>query len=796
MSRAPEPSDHPTTLPGLPRRGVASFRPLHAAALIAGAAILLAVLVRRSAISSDTVIIRQQVIQETIPSANALETAINRRMALLDGVAAFLAVNWGRPGLAQDFDAFGTRILKGVPGVRSIQYVVDGRITQTVPLAGNEAAVGRDILHDPRPEISVELRHALESDGVVLSGPIQLFQGGRGLIGRLAFRDAKGEVLGVAAVVLDVDPLLHESGFDNQQSLWMRLRDSSGAVIAGRPGLEQAGEVIRTEVHLPDRTWTLESVPAGGWDSRSTGPLFPFAVRVGLVVLLMALSAFLARSRQLARIEARDAQLRRGAEEKFARLFSLIPDGVILTRYADGRILEVNDVLVSMTGRPRDELIGRTTIEAGLWSSTEGREQLLAALAADRSISEFALALPTGDGHLRECRMSGRVVNFDGVDCLLMIIRDVHDQLQLERRLTEAARLEAVGRLAGGIAHDFNNLITAIAGYAQLLRERCHGDPEALRDLNEIVQSSDRAAELTRQLLAFARKQMVQPRVVDANTVIVGANSLLRRLVGEKITIATTIAPSPARVLIDPTQFEQVLTNLAVNARDAMPNGGTLHIQTTVEGNTVIVTVSDTGTGVAPDVREHIFEPFFTTKAAGQGTGLGLATCYGIIQQAGGRIEVTSRLGEWTTFRIALPLAPGAPDPAPPSRDEHEAPRGTETILVAEDEPQIRRLAERVLKQLGYTVLVAVDGNEALALASAHNGTLQLLLTDMVMPGMGGGELARRIHETRPETRLLLMSGYSEELVAAEYGGAPFLAKPFSPAELADAVREALDGRS
>ena len=791
----PRPGQRPDlpTLPGTQRRGVVAFRPIHVAIVVASLALLLAVGIERWTRSAAVASIRQQVLREALPTAHALETSINRRMALLDGVASFLHVNWGRPTLERDFAAFGDRILTRVQGVRSIQYLVDGKIRQVVPLAGNQAALGRDVLRDPRPEFGGDLRRAMESSGIVLSGPLELYQGGRGLIGRLAFRDTHGEVMGVAAVVLDLPPLLNESGLDRQPSLWFRLLGEGGRVIAGRADFDNALASVRMSVMLPDREWTLEAMPAGGWDARNAATVFPVAVRVGFVVLLLALTAFLARSRQITRQEAAEVQLRRGAEEKFARLFSLIPDGVVLTRLSDGRILEVNKVFVAMTGRSREMLIGQTATESGLWSSSGGRQQLLSALSVDGSLSEYAMAVPTGDGRLRECRMSGRVVNFDDVECLLVIIRDVHDQQQLERRLAEAARLEAVGRLAGGIAHDFNNLITAVAGYAQLLRERCSDDPEALRDLDEITHSADRAAELTRQLLAFARKQMVQPRVIDANAVIVGANSLLRRLVGNRVVLETTIAPSPARVLIDPTQFEQVLTNLAVNARDAMPDGGTLRLQTFVEGQTVVVSVTDSGTGLTPEVHEHLFEPFFTTKPAGQGTGLGLATCYGIIQQAGGRIEVTTLLGQWTTFRITLPLEPGVAEPLPTAPAAWVAPRGRETILVAEDEPQLRRLVERVLTQLGYVVLVGADGGEAIDLANAHEGPVHLLLTDMVMPGMGGGELARRVRERRLETRLLLMSGYSEELVAAEYGGAPFLSKPFTPAELADAVRQALD---
>lgn len=761
--------------------------------MVAGIAVVFTVLVQRLTRRTADTAARMQVLQQDVRTAYALERAINHRMALLHRTAAFLTIHWGRPGLTQDFEMFVERLREDEAGVRTVQYAVEGRIKQTVPLAGNEAAIGRDVLHDERPEVARDMRRAMETDSVVLSGPIQLFQGGQGLIGRLAVRADAGRLLGVAAVVLDLEPMLQEAGLDSTSSLWFTLRNATGKVIAGREYPDADGTPVRAIVHLPDRAWILEAIPVGGWRTRPADALLPYSVRVGMVIALLALTGFLARSRQLALKQAADTEVRRAAEEKFARLFALIPDGVALTRKADGRILEINDVLVTMTGIPREELVGRTSLETGLWSSVEGREQMLAALSTDGSIVDFVFALPRVDGEPRECRLSARSVGFDGVDCLLVLLRDVHDQRQLERRLAEAARLESVGRLAGGIAHDFNNLITAMRGYTELLSERLSGDDAAMADLREVSRAADRAAALTRQLLAFARKQMVQPRVIDANAVILGANRLLQRLAGEKVTLLTSIGPTPAPVLIDPSQFEQVLTNLTVNAHDAMPHGGTLRISTSVTADEVIVTFSDTGLGMSAEALEHLFEPFFTTKAAGKGTGLGLATCFGIVQQAGGRIEFPPADGPGTTVRVTLPCGTGAPMDSTTEAVQGGSPHGVEVILVAEDEPQIRKLTERVLGRLGYTVLAAASGTDALHLAESWAGAIDLLLSDMVMPGMTGRELAGRLRAARPETRILLMSGYSEELVAAEDDKTPFIGKPFTPVELAMAVRSALD---
>ncbi|MBL0179062.1 MAG: response regulator [Gemmatimonadetes bacterium] len=463
-------------------------------------------------------------------------------------------------------------------------------------------------------------------------------------------------------------------------------------------------------------------------------------------------------------------------------------------RFADGVLLEVNEGFVELTGRSRDEVLGRSAVELKLWPTPADREAMVRAISRDGTLTDFAVALVRPDGAVRETRLAGRLVDIDGMRCVLMIIRDVTEQRKLERRLTGAARLESIGRLAGGIAHDFNNLITAISGYGHLLEERVADQPDALADVQEIVRSSARAADLTSQLLAFARRQVVQPRVVDVNALILDANRRLRQLVGDSVALSIRLSPDPAPILIDPTQGDQLLTNLAVNARDAMPEGGTLTIQALAIRDEVHLTFRDTGQGIAPEVLAHLFEPFFTTKPAGQGTGLGLATCYGIMEQAGGRIEVQSTVGEGALFRLVFPRAAAEAESAATAAAAEKRAAGGATILVAEDEAQVRKLVDRVLTQLGYVVLSAASGAEALALDASHGGTIDMLLTDMVMPGMGGGELSRRIRERHPQMKVLLMSGYSEELVAAEHGDVPFLPKPFTPEELATKVREVLGG--
>jgi signal transduction histidine kinase len=366
-----------------------------------------------------------------------------------------------------------------------------------------------------------------------------------------------------------------------------------------------------------------------------------------------------------------------------------------------------------------------------------------------------------------------------------------------ERQLAAAQRMEAVGTLAGGIAHDFNNLLTGIVGFAQVLRERLAGDAEAASDLDEILCGAERAAALTHQLLAFARRQPIAPALVDVNTLVGDLTRFLRRVVGEHIEVAVDLAPALPPVRVDPGQIEQVVMNLCVNARDAMPVGGTLQIETRVISagpglREVALRVSDTGVGIPAHVREHVFEPFFTTKATGRGTGLGLAVSYGIVKQHGGSITFESEPGRGTRFEIRLPAAPGVAEVA-----RAAAPAavrgGSERILVADDEPLVRVLAERVLSALGYEVILAEDGADAVEKVRALPDGPDLVVLDVVMPRRRGPDALEEMRRLRPGLRAVFMSGYDPAAQEPLRAGVPLLAKPFGPAALARKVRELLD---
>ena len=416
------------------------------------------------------------------------------------------------------------------------------------------------------------------------------------------------------------------------------------------------------------------------------------------------------------------------------------------------------------------------------------------------------------DGTVRWRQLRGHVeVDADGEPAhVIGVTIDVTEQRTIERQLRMAQKMEAVGQLAGGIAHDFNNILTAILGHSELLMELLDDSSPAARAASRIREAGEMASRLTRQLLAFSQRQVLRPEVLQLNTVVARTRVLFGRLLGETIAVVTVLADDVWKVFADAGQIEQILLNLAINARDAMPQGGTLTIGTSnVEvdeisaagqegmrpGRYVVVAVSDTGIGMDRETQAHIFEPFFTTKGRGHGTGLGLATVYGIVKQSAGYIAVSSQVGKGTTFEVYLPAAP---DTAEVSGERQVTPAvgGHETVLLVEDQQEVRNATHDMLARYGYTVLAASSGAEALDLAARQGGAIDLLLTDVVMGGMSGRELARRLAEVRPTVRVLYMSGYTDDAIVRHGVLAPgvaFLHKPFSPRALASKVREVLD---
>jgi len=512
--------------------------------------------------------------------------------------------------------------------------------------------------------------------------------------------------------------------------------------------------------------------------------------------------------------EGYEVTTRKLAEAERNRLMTAIeqtPESVVITD-TNGCILYVNPFFERATGYSRAEAIGQNprllrsnrqdkAVYQELWARISAGEvwrgRFINKKKSGAHFTEDAVIAPVRDE-------KGAITNY------IAIKRDISHELELEVQQRQMQKIESIGRLACGVSHDFNNILAVICGHTDMALAQLSSDAPLRPNLEAIQKSSQRATNLTRQLLAFSRQQVIEPRLVNLNELVVNLTKMLRSLIGANIKLVTETVPDLGQARVDPSQIEQVLLNLVINARDAMPEGGTLTIRTdnatlnedyarrhlVTPGDYVLVGVRDTGVGMTDDVKQHLFEPFFTTKEKGKGTGLGLATCFGIIQQSNGHIYPDSQVNQGTEFRIYLPRIQGVETTAANSELPASLPRGTETILLAEDEPSLRKLMIQILRTQGYTVLEAADGNEALALAKANGARIQLLITDVIMPGLSGKMLAEWLGRENPAIRILFISGYINNNAVREAMQKPgtfFLQKPFNPMDLAKKVREAID---
>jgi two-component system cell cycle sensor histidine kinase/response regulator CckA len=496
------------------------------------------------------------------------------------------------------------------------------------------------------------------------------------------------------------------------------------------------------------------------------------------------------------------------SESMFRLLFTHNPLPTWVFDSESLRFLQVNDAAVRQFGYSHEEFADITVFDicyapayAHFWDSI----RQLRIQPRYKTICKLA----GKDGRPIAVEILAHQLEYNGRSVHLVVAQDIGERHQLEEQLRQAQKMEAVGRLAGGVAHDFNNLLMVIKGHTELLMSSLPPTDQAIRKIEQIDRAADRATSLTRQLLAFSRMQVLQPRVLNLNTVVEEIGKLIPRLIGEDVELVLRLAPDLGAIRADASQIEQILMNLAVNARDAMPNGGRLLIETSNSeldraysnsrpvvdpGRYILLAVSDTGIGMDQETQARIFEPFFTTKEQGKGTGLGLSTVYGVVKQSGGFIWVYSEVGKGTSFKIYLPRVDQPVEGTGVKQPLAEAPRGTETILLAEDEQDVRELAREFLESGGYTVLEATNGQDALRVAAEHTGKIHLLVTDMVMPGMSGQQLAAQLQPEHAGLSVIYMSGYSEHAgsEASPAGSNRWLPKPFSRNAILQAVRESL----
>jgi PAS domain S-box-containing protein len=518
----------------------------------------------------------------------------------------------------------------------------------------------------------------------------------------------------------------------------------------------------------------------------------------------------------------RAAEALRESRDRLEAILSSLDDAVFLVDPATRLIGDCNEATTRLFGYSREELTGRESdflhVDHAHFERF-GREALAAYEDPGCYATEFEMRRKNGDVFPTE-HFVRPLRDPDGrIRCIVSVVRDITDRKRaeeeratLEAQLQQSQKMESVGRLAGGVAHDFNNMLGVILGHAEFALDQVDPDQPLHADLEEIQQAARRSADLTRQLLAFARKQTIAPQVLDLNETVAGMLKMLRRLIGEDIDLTWHPEPGLWPVRVDPSQIDQILANLCVNARDAIADVGKMTIETAhgvfdadycarhvgfVPGEYVRLAVSDDGCGMDEDTLAHVFEPFFTTKAVGTGTGLGLATVYGIVKQNDGFINVYSEPGHGTTFAIYLPRYAGTAEPARHAAAAGPLARGHETILLVEDEPALLRMTHEMLALQGYVVLATGTPGDAIRLAGEHAGTIHLLLTDVVMPEMNGRDLAQQVLSVHPRIRRLFMSGYTANVIA-HHGvleeGAHFIQKPFAVKELAAKVRAVLDG--
>ncbi len=774
--------------------------------------------------------------------ASGLESAFSRRISRLSGLRTFVETRISRARLDEEFQPYAEGLRAGTTGIRALELVRNGLVQTIVPLDSNGGALGYDLYSDARPSVTADVRRAMETGQITVSTPVDLLQGGRGLVVRQRVTSSDSAFPDLVAMVLDLPALEQEASLllpPGDVRVMVRDRDSTPLPSS----VEAIIDPVAVALRIPDGAWSVEAAPRAGWRAAVAPALVPTRVASALIVALLVWVTYLTVGRQsrLAHlVEARTGQirdanavLRREVEERQAVEARLREqgEGLRLALHA-GKMgpweydptadkLTWSDSALTLLGRTPDEtpLSGKAFYAMLVPESREVvRDAMRSTLRGTEGHAEYRVQL--ADGRDRWLYGTGEVLrDATGKPVRLIgILADVTERHQLEEQLLHSQKMEAVGTLAGGIAHDFNNLLTAIMGFTQLAqaeaavwtddrvsKELAQSLAEVRDDLHEILRAGERASMLTAQLLAFSRRQVVHPTRMDANVAVHDVERMLKRLIGERVTLNTSLSAEALPVRADQGQIAQLLVNLVVNARDAMPGGGHIRVDTErlslhatgdapyaglAPGDWVILAVRDNGVGMSADVLARAFEPFFTTKPVGEGTGLGLSTVYGIVTQAGGRVFVESTPGVGTTVRVALPyLAMLERVTRTTPRLVHATVAGAR-VLVVEDESGLRRLVAEVLTRRGYHVTVATDGADALVELQSATDPYDLILSDMVMPGLDGAALAREIRRLGVQVPILFMSGYP---TSPDTDGHAFIAKPFTPVSLAARVQEEID---
>ena len=593
------------------------------------------------------------------------------------------------------------------------------------------------------------------------------------------------------------DAAVHHYGYSREEFLKMILLDILPKHDV-RGGLRS---VLRNDVHKAQVTETVRHLKKDRTE-------IDVEVCRNLVTF-GGIDAMLVLARDITEVKRNQEKLRH-SEERFAKAFRSSPMAITISTKTGGRYVEANDAFLQMLDRQQDEIIGHTASELNVWDAPEDRNAMVSELERTGRVSLFETRFNSKSRGVRDVRISAETIQLGEIPCILSIITDVTSAKSLEEQFRQAQKMEAVGRLAGGIAHDFNNMLSVVLGYCDLAQG--HVETElARRDIQQVKKAAQRAAKLTGQLLAFSRQQVVRPCILNLNTVVTDVFQMLLRVIAADVKLLFHPSKTLGNVRADLGQIEQILMNLVVNARDAMPQGGTIVIETAnVEldesyarhhpkvraGLYVMLSVGDTGCGMDTKTMSKIFEPFFTTKSPGVGTGLGLSMVYGAMEQGNGHVAVYSEPGKGTTFRLYFPRIDAEVEQPFQPRTDIAIEKGSETVLLVEDEADLRYLTQELLESEGYNVLAAEDGQKAMEHSANYAGPIDILLTDIVLPGMSGREVADRVAEDRAGIKVLYMSGYSGALVVNQGAlepGVALLSKPFSKKELVAQIRSVLD---